>query len=54
MKERFRMISPSSMLTGAVSDPFTLFVIILEELSLQMNNTFINVGDVFRQIEEVS
>ncbi|GJP90844.1 uncharacterized protein AlacWU_03743 [Aspergillus niger] len=39
LKERLKDISPSSIPTNVVRDPYSLFAIILEELSLQMDNT---------------
>ncbi|BCR99689.1 uncharacterized protein AKAW2_50031S [Aspergillus luchuensis] len=51
LKERLKHISPSSIPTNVVRDPYSLFAIIFEELSLQMDNTVWDVMDVFRQIE---
>ncbi|PYH64274.1 uncharacterized protein BO88DRAFT_491489 [Aspergillus vadensis CBS 113365] len=51
LKERLKDISPSSIPTNVVHDPYSLFAIIFEELSLQMDNTVWDVMDVFRQIE---
>lgn len=47
LKERLKDISPSSIPTNVVRDPYSLFAIILEELSLQMDNTVWDVMDVF-------
>ncbi|XRM46719.1 hypothetical protein ABZX51_009748 [Aspergillus tubingensis] len=51
LKERLKDISSSSIPTTVVRDPYSLFAIIFEELSLQMDNTVWDVMDVFRQIE---
>ncbi|KAE8166910.1 hypothetical protein BDV40DRAFT_285040 [Aspergillus tamarii] len=51
LKGRLQDIPPSSIPTNVVRDPYSLFAIILEELSLQMDNTVWDVMDVFRRIE---
>ncbi|PIG82898.1 hypothetical protein AARAC_011528, partial [Aspergillus arachidicola] len=51
LKGRLQDIPPSSIPTNVVRDPYSLFAIILEELSLQMDNTVWDVMDVFRHIE---
>ncbi|KAJ9293509.1 hypothetical protein DTO271G3_7774 [Paecilomyces variotii] len=51
LKERLQQIPPSSISSSVIPDPYSLFAIILEELSLQMENTVWDVMDVFRQIE---
>lgn len=53
LKGRLQDIPPSSIPTNVVRDPYSLFAIILEELSLQMDNTVWDVMDVFRHIELV-
>lgn len=54
LKERLQQIPPSSISSSVVRDPYSLFAIILEELSLQMDNTVWDVMDVFRHIEFVT
>ncbi|KAF4152776.1 hypothetical protein CNMCM6069_001601 [Aspergillus lentulus] len=51
LKERLQQIPSSSISNSVVRDPYSLFAIILEELSLQMDNTVWDVLDVFRHIE---
>ncbi|GKZ44962.1 hypothetical protein AbraIFM66951_007307 [Aspergillus brasiliensis] len=51
LQQRLQDLSPSSIPSNVVRDPYSLFAIILEELSLQMDNTVWDVMDVFRQIE---
>ncbi|KAJ5760679.1 hypothetical protein N7520_007835 [Penicillium odoratum] len=51
LKERLQQIPTSSIPNSLALDPYSLFAIILEELSLQMDNTVWDVMDVFRDIE---
>jgi hypothetical protein len=53
LKERLQQIPSSSISNSVVRDPYSLFAIILGELSLQMDNTVWDVLDVFRHIELV-
>lgn len=53
LKERLQRIPPSSISKSVALDPYSLFAIILEELSLQMDNTVWDVMGVFRDIELV-
>ncbi|KAJ5984403.1 hypothetical protein N7481_006502 [Penicillium waksmanii] len=54
LKERFQQVPPSAIPMTAIPDPYSLFVIILEELSLQMDNVVWNVMSVFRGVELVN
>jgi hypothetical protein len=53
IKERFEHIPPSLILSSVVLDPYSLFAIILDDLSLQMDNTVWKLLEVFRPIELV-
>lgn len=54
LKERLRQIPPTSISTSVALDPYSLFVIVMEELSLQMDDTVWEVMDIFRNVELVS
>lgn len=54
LKERFQQVPPSAIPMTAILDPYSLFVIILEELSLQMDNVVWDVTSVFRGVELVN
>lgn len=45
---------PSTIPRTAILDPYSLFVIILEELSLQMDNVVWDFTSVFRGLELVN
>ncbi|EAW16749.1 uncharacterized protein NFIA_000930 [Aspergillus fischeri NRRL 181] len=51
LKERLQQIPSSSISNSVVRDPYSLFAIVLEELSLQMDNTVGDVLNVFQHIE---
>ncbi|KAA8651688.1 uncharacterized protein ATNIH1004_000584 [Aspergillus tanneri] len=51
LEERLQQIPPQSISSSVIHDTYSLFAIILEELSLQMDNTVWDVMDVFRHIE---
>lgn len=54
LKERFQRIPPSSIPHSIALDPYGLFAVITEELSIQMDNTLWDLMSVFRNIESVS
>lgn len=53
LKERLQRIPLSSIPDSVALDPYSLFAIIAEELSIQMDNTVWDLMSVFRQIESV-
>ncbi|KFY83638.1 hypothetical protein V498_07911 [Pseudogymnoascus sp. VKM F-4517 (FW-2822)] len=52
LQQRFERLASNSAWRDAVSDPYNLFVIILDELFLQMDGIVWNLSDTFRAIEE--
>lgn len=53
LKERLQQISPTSISTTVALDPYSLFVIVMEELSLQIDDTVWGAVNIFRDVELV-
>lgn len=53
LRQRLLQIPTLSFCRGVVLDPHCLFVVILNELSRQMDHTTWDLSDVFRDIETV-
>ncbi|KAJ5115935.1 hypothetical protein N7456_000283 [Penicillium angulare] len=51
LRKRLVQIPAASFCSGAILDPHCLFVVILSELSRQMDHTTWDVSDVFRDVE---
>jgi hypothetical protein len=54
LQQRFERLASNSAWTEAINDPYNLFVIILDELFLQVDGIVWSLSDVFRSVEEVS
>ena len=54
LERRLQQLAPLSILNSVVHDPYSLFVLILNDLSLQMDNTVWDVSEVFGDIELVN
>ena len=53
LKQRFGRLQSMAACNDALNDPYSLFAVILDELSLQLDNTVWNLSEVFRGIELV-
>ena len=53
LEQRFRRLPSSPLCRSVTDDPYSLFAIVLDDLSLQMDNTVWGISDVFGSIELV-